>query len=80
MSDEILMHIIYLESQVLLSKKRFQGWREIQDQYADYKTSLGPWTIEETLDFLRTEYPTGSPFTKEQIERFLNSNDDTIAN
>jgi len=64
---------------MLLSKKRYEGWREIQDEFADYKTSLGPWSAAEVWDFLRTEYPSHCPFTREQIERFLHSDDETVA-
>jgi hypothetical protein len=79
MSDEILLHIVYLESRMLISKKPYAGWRQIQDDFADYKTSLGPWTVTAVLDFLRTEYPSHCPFSREQIETFLLSKDETIA-
>ena len=79
MSDQTLLHIVYLESRMLLSKKCYSGWRQIQDEFADYKASLGPWPVAEILDFLRTEYPSDCPFTREQVERFLLSNDETVA-
>lgn len=78
MSFETTLHIIYLESQILLSKKRYTEWREIQDEFVDFKTSLGPWPVAEVLDFLRTEYPKIWPFTDEQVRRFLDSDDETI--
>lgn len=79
MSTEPPLHIIYLESRMLLSKKRYSDWREIQDEFADFKTSLGPWTVAEVLDFLCTEYPTSRSFSDEQVRRFLHSDDETIA-
>ena len=79
MANEILLHIIYLESRMLISKKRYAGWRQIQDEFADYKASLGPWPVAEVLDFLRTEYAPHCPFSREQIEIFLLSDDETIA-
>ncbi len=79
MSDEALLYIIYLESRMLLSKKCYSGWKQIQDEFADYKASLGPWPVAEILEFLRTEYPSHRPFTREQVERFLLSDDETIA-
>jgi len=63
---------------MLLSKRRYSGWRQIQDEFADYKASLGPWSVAEILDFLRTEYPSRSPFTPDRIERFLHSDDETL--
>jgi hypothetical protein len=77
MSNEPLLHIVYLESRMLLSKKRYSDWRQIQDEFADYKTPLGPWTVAEVLDFLGAEYRSDCPFTKEQVQRFLLSNDET---
>ena len=79
MTNQALLHIIYLESRMLLSRKLYSGWREIQDEFADYMTSLGPWPVVAVLDFLRTEYPADPPFTEEQIERFLMSDDETLA-
>jgi hypothetical protein len=79
MSSETTLHIIYLESRMLLSKKRYSGWREIQDEFADYKTSLGPWPVAEVFNFLRTEYPESCPFSEQQVRTFLDSDDETIA-
>ena len=78
MSDEIQLHIIYLESRMLLTKKQYSGWREIQDEFADYRTSLGPWSVAAVLDFLRSEYPKHRPFSDEQVRSFLDSDDETI--
>jgi len=79
MRDEALLYVIYLESRMLLSKRCYSSWRQIQDEFADYKASLGPWPVAEVLDFFRTDYPSHCPFTREQVERFLLSDDETIA-
>jgi hypothetical protein len=79
MGDEALLYIIYLESRMLLSKKCYSGWRQIQDEFADYKASLGPWPVVEVLEFLCTEYPSHCPFNRQQIDRFLLSDEETIA-
>jgi hypothetical protein len=79
MSNESTLHIIYLESRMLLSKKSYSGWRQIQGEFTDYKASLGPWPVAEVLDFLRSEYPNDCPFSEVQVSRFLASNDETIA-
>lgn len=42
MSNEPTLHFIYLESQMLLSKKRYSGWNAIQDDFDDYKTLISP--------------------------------------
>ena len=56
--DECLLNIIYLRSgSMLLSRKLYRDWREIQDEFEDYQTSLGPWSISEVLEFLQWDYP-----------------------
>ncbi len=38
-----LFHLIFLRvGAVLLSRKPYADWREIQDEWDDYMTSLGP--------------------------------------
>ncbi len=50
------IHIIYLDDGVvLLSKRPYASWREIQAEYSSYMASLGPWGVEEVIDFFRTD-------------------------
>ena len=77
MSNDPALHIIYLTTQMLLSKKRYSDWRQIQDEFADYTTSLGPCTATEVLEYLHAEYPS-SPITREHLKNFLDSDDETI--
>jgi hypothetical protein len=67
------LHIIYTESEMLLSKKQYESWREIQDEYPDYKTSLGPWSIEEIEEFLADEYSKIYLPASEQVHTFIQS-------
>lgn len=47
-------HLIYLRSgAALLSRNPYADWREIQDEWHDYMTSLGPWTADEVVEFFR---------------------------
>lgn len=80
MSSELSLHIIYLKSQMLLSKKQYSDWREIQDEFVDYVASLGPWTEQEVIDFFQDDFPSESwPFSKADIKAFMLSSDETIA-
>ncbi len=63
--------IIYTEDNIRLSKKRYGSWREIQDEYADYKTSLGPWEDEEVIEFLVDEYPSLEPSAQKQVSALV---------
>jgi hypothetical protein len=72
------LNYIILKNNFLLSKKNYSSWREIQDEYNDsYITSLGPWTLEELLDYFLVEYKKESnwPFSQSEIEKFIVSKD-----
>lgn len=69
------LHIIYTETQVLLSKRAYASWTEIQDEYDTYKTSLGPWDEEDVIDFLAEEYTDIAPPARDQVGAFVSSND-----
>ena len=58
---------------MLLTKEEFRNWREIQDRFDDYMTSLGPLTPPELFGYLAVEYPTDPPFAHETINEFLHS-------
>ena len=69
-------HLIYLRSgRVIISRERYADWREMQDEYEDYMTSLGPFSEEGLLEFLSDEYGDESrwAFTAREIRVFMNS-------
>ncbi|MHA1637751.1 MAG: hypothetical protein ACTSUO_03300 [Candidatus Thorarchaeota archaeon] len=75
------IHIIFLRGDVvILSKKKYSDWREIQDEYDDFMTSLGSWTAEAVISFYELDFgkdDTDWPFSREQILAFEKS-DETI--
>jgi len=77
---DLLLHIVFLRPVgMLLTKKQYASWRDIQDEYDNYMTSLGPWDVDSVLDFLRTEYPTNPPFTEQQVRQFIASSEIVIS-
>lgn len=66
--------LIYLEDAVLLSKKRYHGWKECQEAFADsYKANMAPMTQEEILSFLMDDWGDEDsvwPFTRQDIAEF----------
>ena len=77
MTSEPTLHIIYLASGMLLSKKPYSGWRPIQDEFGDYKASLGPWSASAVWEFLCDEYASSCHhLTQERLDAFLNSDDE----
>lgn len=67
------MHIVITEKEVVLTKKDYQSFREIQNDFIDYVTSLGPWSSEEIVDYLEIEYPNILPPAKEQVDALIKS-------
>lgn len=67
------LHIIYTDSNVVLSKKKYDEWIQIQEDFPDYKTSLGPWSLGEVIDYLDDEYDNLLPSASIQVNEFLNS-------
>jgi len=68
-----MLHIIFTESSILLSKKNYQDWRSIQEEFEDYKASLGPWPDAEVAAYLDDEYSSIAPSAQIQVSEFLKS-------
>lgn len=70
-------HVIFLRSDALLiSRKPYADWREIQDEWDDYMTSLGPWTVEDVVGFFEQQYGPDErrwPFTAGAVAAFAAS-------
>lgn len=66
--------IIYLQDCMILSKKEYTSWKEIQNEYCEsYKTSLEPATCEEILAFFEEDFKeeVNWPFSRECIVDFF---------
>lgn len=66
------VYIIYLRSgEMLLSRKSYVTWPDIQADYADYMASLGPWDVEDVVDFLSDDYADVHPSAQAQVAALL---------
>lgn len=70
------LHIIFTDEQVWVSKKAYTSWHEIQAEFDNYKSSLGPWDAATTVSWLDEAYDL-VPSAKEQIESLMSS-DETV--
>lgn len=70
-NQRVQIHVIYTHTEVLLSRHPYASWREIQNQYPDYITSLGPWDDQAVIEYLIDEYPELSPHPKEQVAALI---------
>lgn len=67
------IHIVFRESEMLLTKRDYRGWREIQDAYEDYKASLGPYTIDEVIEYLMMDYDWVDSALVSRLRKFASS-------
>lgn len=74
-------HLIFLRSGLLLIVKRPNvGWRQLQDDYEEFTTSLGPWTASEIAAYFSNDYTDDDskwPFSIRVISDFFSSPDKT---
>lgn len=77
---QVVAHYVLLDHDVLLTKRRYESWREIQDAWPDYKTSLGPWSEQDLIEYLEDDFPDEAtwPFTRAVIAAFYSSAQETI--
>jgi hypothetical protein len=74
--------LIYLEGNILLSKKVYNDWREIQEEYYEnFKTSLIPMTCEDIISFFQEDFKDEDrwPFSKSRIISFFEGEEIVIS-
>lgn len=72
------VYYIILEDDILLSKKKYNHWREIQDEYYDnFKTCMGPWTYEDLVTYLEDDFRDENtwPFIKQNLKDYFESSE-----
>jgi hypothetical protein len=67
--------LIFTSSALFVSKKQYGDWRDAQEEFADYKASLGPWAADEAAEYLAIEYRNLPIPASTQIEDFIRSTD-----
>ncbi len=65
-------------SKILLSSEIYENWKEIQDMYENYMTSLDFETIDEIIEYFMAEYNFSYEKSKELIEPIIKSINTTI--
>jgi hypothetical protein len=72
-----MLRLVYLRAgPVVLAREPAGGWRELQAEYPDYMTDLGPFTPEGLADFFAASFGPaegGWPFTAAQVAAFVRS-------
>jgi hypothetical protein len=75
--DEPQAHLVFLRpAGLLLVKRPDADWRQLQYEYPDFMTSLGPWTADEIAGYFALDYTEDDarwPFTRRAIAEFMRS-------
>lgn len=72
------LHLVYTDSDVLLSKQTDATSHDFEDRYPTFKTSLGPWDPHDVIDFLAEEYANLVPSADVQVAEFLASPGESV--
>lgn len=54
--------IVHTKYGICLTTKRFESSQDTEADFEGYSTSHGPFSIDEVLDYLKSEYPDDPPF------------------
>lgn len=82
MMSDVVFHLIYLRNgEMILSKKHYNSWHEIQDEYENYMTDLPFMNCEDIINFFEDDFCEGHefPFSKNEILNFAESDDIIIS-
>lgn len=72
------IHIVILESGMLLARRDNPEWRALQDEFAGYKTSLGPYDLHDVLGELQSEWPDIYAARADAVRAFGASSETTL--
>ncbi|HWS25312.1 MAG TPA: DUF523 domain-containing protein [Xanthomonadales bacterium] len=59
--------IIHTAHGMYLSRSCKLSWRDFQELWPDFQTSLGPWSVEAVIDYLDEEHPDLWPPAEQQV-------------
>ena len=65
------LHLIFTDSEVVLSKREYKSWREVQNDFFNYKASLGPWCPNEVIEYLIDDQSNMEPDASTQVQELL---------
>ena len=75
------IHYIILKNRILLSKKEYSDWREIQEEYGEeFMTCFWSVVYKDLVEYFEGDFGDESnwPFTQENMNDFLANNELTL--
>jgi hypothetical protein len=72
-------NLIFLRSgKILLSRKKYADWREIQEEYEDYMASLEFESLMDIEEYIKLDYKLTSEKAKAEVNKLNCSTNETI--
>ena len=72
-------NLIFLRSdKMLLSRKQYTDWKEIQDEYEDYLASLEFESLKDIEEYIKMDYNLTSEKAKNEVNKLNDSSSDSI--
>ena len=75
---EELKLIFLKKGDVLLSNKAYKDWKEIQDEYDDYMTSMEFDSLDDVSEFIQFEYRISTEKAKMELKKLNDSLETTV--
>ena len=64
--------LVFTRHAMVLSKRRYRTSQEVEDDFDDYISSLGPYSVDELFEYLTNDYTASTiPFVRDEVERFV---------
>ncbi len=72
-------NLIFLRSdKMLLSRKQYSDWREIQDKYDDYMASVDFETLIDVQNYIKMDYKLTADKAQKEINKLNESSNDIV--
>lgn len=73
--------LVYLETGLLLTRKEYNDWKEIEEEYWDiYTANLEPMTAEELMEYFQWDFHGEErwPFSRREILDFFAGEEESL--
>lgn len=67
------MYVVITEKELILSKRDYRSFAEIRNDFFNLVSWHGPWSEDDIITYLETEYTDLALCAKEVVERLIHS-------
>lgn len=67
------LYIVFTDTEIVLTKQQYESWRELQNDFFNYESALGPWQQNTVIEYLNSHYPNLIPSAELQVKALIAS-------